>query len=369
MAVPSRLYFRRTAEKPLAGLRVGVKDLFDVKGLRTGGGNKALYSLSSPADESAVAVQKLVHAGAVIVGKNKLSEFAFGGSFSSEHLDYLVPTNPRGDGYRVTSDSSHGSAAAMASYPWLDASLGSDTGGSIRGPVGNNGVHGNRPSLKTVSLKGAIPLSTSFDTAGIIVRDPVLWGDIVKVLCDDELKEFDQYPSKIYIAPTTDRAITGYRETQPELAASMTGFLDTLKDITSGSVDVFAIDTVWEENTPDEAPDGLYLGFLLRGIYQNFTAYEQWTEFGEDFSEKYKRANGGKFPYMIPSSRAGWFNARDNYNDELYQQDLRYTEVFSKWADEYTLRPDEKTCSDALFVYFLTPDSPAFHYKADMSIE
>jgi len=74
VAVPSRSYFTKTADKPLAGVRLGVKDIYDVAGMRTSNGNRAWYHFYPPANVTAVAVQKLVDAGAVIVGKMLTSQ-------------------------------------------------------------------------------------------------------------------------------------------------------------------------------------------------------------------------------------------------------------------------------------------------------
>jgi hypothetical protein len=69
IAVPSRLYYTKTAEKPLAGVRIGIKDIYDIKGLRTSNGNRAWYWLYPPATNTAPPVQHLIDAGAIIVGK------------------------------------------------------------------------------------------------------------------------------------------------------------------------------------------------------------------------------------------------------------------------------------------------------------
>lgn len=111
VAVPSRLHFTKTDAKPLAGVRLGVKDIYDVAGLRTSNGNRAWYGLYPEANETATAVQKLVDAGAVIIGKMKTSQFANGETATADWVDYHAPFNPRGDGYLDPSSSSAGPAA------------------------------------------------------------------------------------------------------------------------------------------------------------------------------------------------------------------------------------------------------------------
>ena len=113
VAVPSRLYFTKTAHKPLAGIRVGVKDIFSIKGIKTGNGNRAWYNLYPSANTTALAVQNLIDAGAVIVGKLKTSQFAIGETATADWIDVHAPFNPRGDGYQDPSSSSAGPAVGI----------------------------------------------------------------------------------------------------------------------------------------------------------------------------------------------------------------------------------------------------------------
>ena len=168
VAVPSRLYYSPTAEKPLAGVRFAVKDIFDVAGVRTSDGNRAYYGLYSPRNASAVIVQRLLDAGAILVGKTKTSQFANGETATADWVDYHSPFNARADGYQDPSSSSSGSGSAMGAYPWLDIAIGSDTGGSIRGPSRSNGLYGNRASHGSVPLTGVMPLAPEMDTAGFL---------------------------------------------------------------------------------------------------------------------------------------------------------------------------------------------------------
>jgi hypothetical protein len=124
VAVPSRLYYSKTVEKPLAGVRLGVKDIYDIAGLRTSNGNRAWYHLYPPANVTGPAVQSLIDAGAIVVGKMKTSQFANGEAATADWVDYHSPFNPRGDGYQDPSSSSSGPGAGEGAYPWLDISIG-----------------------------------------------------------------------------------------------------------------------------------------------------------------------------------------------------------------------------------------------------
>jgi hypothetical protein len=99
VGVPPRLYYTPTAEKPLAGVRLGVKDIYNIAGVKTSNDNRAFYNLYPPANDTALAIQKLIDAGAVVVGKQKTSQFANGEEATADWVDYHSPFNPRGDGY------------------------------------------------------------------------------------------------------------------------------------------------------------------------------------------------------------------------------------------------------------------------------
>jgi Amidase len=127
VAVPSRLYFEKSCERPCAGLRLAVKDIIDLKGLKTGASSRAYTSLYPAKSTSAKTVQQLLCLGFVVVGKLKTTQFADSEWPTCDWVDYHAPFNPRGDGYLSTNGSSAGSAAAVASYDWLDFSLGTDS--------------------------------------------------------------------------------------------------------------------------------------------------------------------------------------------------------------------------------------------------
>lgn len=144
IAVPSRLYYPApTKKKPLSGMRLGVKDIYDLKGVRTSGGNRAYRDLVEPAEESAAALQRLIDMGAVVIGKTKTTQFALGERPTADYVDQLAPFNPRGEGYQHQG-SSVGSGAGLASYDWMNIAIASDTGGSVRLPAMANGLFGMR---------------------------------------------------------------------------------------------------------------------------------------------------------------------------------------------------------------------------------
>lgn len=127
VAVPSRLRYTKSLEKPYAGVRLAVKDIMHLKGLKTTGGSRAYTELYGVREESADIIDRLLGLGFVIVGKSKTTQFADSEWPTCDYIDFHGPFNPRGDGYLTPSGSSSGSATAVAAYEWLDFALGTDS--------------------------------------------------------------------------------------------------------------------------------------------------------------------------------------------------------------------------------------------------
>ena len=152
---------------PLAGLPVSIKDLLDVAGEPTLAGSLVLRD-AAPARSDAPVVQRLRHAGAAIIGKTNMTEFAFSGLGLNPH--YGTPHNPADTSVaRIPGGSSSGAAVSVAAGMCV-AAIGSDTGGSIRIPAALCGVVGFKPTQRRVPTAGALPLSTTLDTLGAITR-------------------------------------------------------------------------------------------------------------------------------------------------------------------------------------------------------
>jgi aspartyl-tRNA(Asn)/glutamyl-tRNA(Gln) amidotransferase subunit A len=151
-------------QPPLKGVPVSVKDLYDTKGIRTTAGSK-VFAERVPREDATV-VKKLKDAGGMIAGKTNMHEFAFGVTTVNPHFG--AARNPW-DRERISGGSSGGSASAVSLGMGL-ASLGSDTGGSIRIPAALCGVVGLKPTYGRVSLRGVVPLSWSLDHPGPLTR-------------------------------------------------------------------------------------------------------------------------------------------------------------------------------------------------------
>lgn len=165
--------------KPLAGLAVSVKDLFDLAGETTAAGSTVLADAPAAAAD-APAVARLKAAGAAIVGRTNMTEFAFSGVGVNPH--HGTPVNPcDGTTPRIPGGSSSGAAVSVATGAAF-VGLGSDTGGSIRIPAALCGIVGFKSTARLVPIEGALPLSTTLDTVCAMtrsVRDAILVHEIL----------------------------------------------------------------------------------------------------------------------------------------------------------------------------------------------
>ena len=166
---------------PYAGIPVSVKDLFDVRGQVTRAGSLVLAGPA--ADRDAAAVERWRQAGLVLIGRTNMTEFAYSGLGVNPH--YGTPANPWDRHRRRVPGGSSSGAAVSVSDEMAYGALGTDTGGSCRIPAAFCGIVGFKPTQHRVSRDGAVPLSKTLDTVGVLARsvgccavlDALLRGD------------------------------------------------------------------------------------------------------------------------------------------------------------------------------------------------
>ncbi|MGQ3030184.1 MAG: amidase [Ferrovibrionaceae bacterium] len=167
---------------PLAGTSFAVKDLIDVAGTVTGGGNPDWAAGRAPAVRSAPVVDALLAAGARLAGKTMTDELAF--SLEGHNHHYGTPINPAAPD-RLPGGSSSGSASVTAAG-LVDFALGTDTGGSVRIPASFCGLYAMRPSHGRLPLDGVVPFAPSYDTIGWFARDAAMLARVGAVLLGPE---------------------------------------------------------------------------------------------------------------------------------------------------------------------------------------
>ncbi|KAI9929447.1 hypothetical protein ASPWEDRAFT_41342 [Aspergillus wentii DTO 134E9] len=370
VAVPSRLYYTPTAEQPLAGLRLGVKDIYHVKGLKTSGANRAYYYLYDTQNVTAPSVQRLFDLGAVFVGKTGTVQFANGDSPTADWVDVHCPFNPRGDGYQSPSGSSSGSGAAIASYDWLDLTVGSDTGGSMRGPAAVQGVYGNRPSTGAVSLDHVLPLGPALDTAGIFARNAALWSKAAAAWYPNFNRSYPSLPQKLYLSRTAwDDEIT------PEANEVLENFVQQLEKFLDVNRTVVDVKEHW--STTHNSQD---INTLLNTTYGFLTSVGQYNNLAKSFFADYAAKYDGRRPFINPNPLARWNWGQANGGNVSYDAAIHNMTVFRNWWQTSGYgRHNNNSCSEGVFVqawstgktdyrnrYFPAPDAPPMGFDDTM---
>ncbi|CRG91694.1 Glutamyl-tRNA(Gln) amidotransferase subunit A, mitochondrial [Talaromyces islandicus] len=366
IAVPSRLYYPApNKQKPLSGVRVGVKDLYNLKGLKTGAGNRAYFSFNPAADDTAESIQHLISLGAVVVGKTRTSQFANGETPTADWVDYHDPFNARGDGYQDPSSSSAGAAAAQSNYDWIDMNIGSDTGGSIRAPAAVNGVFGNRPTQDIMSLNGVVSMSPSMDTPAFVSRsaaDFALWGKAWYSAGNVSLKSYTGFPHKL-IYPidtpgidTTEYPSPGFFPASNEHAQALySNFTQQLENFLNTTKTVFDFYTEYKNHT------GAYPLDSLGAVWGLMTSFEQFSNVVSPFISAYKEANGGDHPYLDPQVALN-MDLAQNTTNATFAEAVANKTTFKNWIDNSVLipRPDAAECSSALLIHPIWPGEPSY---------
>src|SRR5690349_377420 len=189
-----RVHIEGRPDGPLSGLTFAAKDLFDVAGHPTGGGNPDWARGNPVPTRHAWAVQRLLDGGATLIGKTITDEVSLG--IVGENAFYGTPQNPLAPG-RVPGGSSSGSAAAVAGG-LCDTALGTDTGGSVRVPASFCGLYGIRPTHGRIDVTGMLPQAPTSDTTGWFARDAETFARVSSVMLGEAIPA--ALPTRLVVA-------------------------------------------------------------------------------------------------------------------------------------------------------------------------
>ncbi len=211
-----RVHIDGAPDGPLSGLTFAAKDLFDVAGVPTGGGNHDWARVNPVPTQHAWAVRTLLDAGATLIGKTITDEVSLGilgeNAFDGTPLNSLAPD-------RVPGGSSSGSAAAVAAG-LCDTALGTDTGGSVRVPASFCGLYGIRPTHARLNLSGMLPQAPTSDTTGWFARDAETFARVSTVLLGEAPAA--ELPNTLLIA------VDAFGFADPEVAAALKPMVERL---------------------------------------------------------------------------------------------------------------------------------------------
>lgn len=289
--------------RPLTGIPVALKDIVCTKGIPTTCGSNILHNFVPP--YNATVVEKLSAAGAVFVGKANMDEFAMG---SSTETSFFGPTCNPWDLERIPGGSSGGSATAVAADECI-ASIGSDTGGSIRQPAALCGVVGMKPTYGRVSRFGLIAFASSLDQIGPFTKDVEDCAIMMNVLAGYDPRESTSVKMEVPdYRQFIGRDISGWKVgipkeyfvegIDPEVSAAINGAIDTVKKCGGQCIDISLPHTqysvaVYYIIAPAEASsnlaryDGVKYGFRASGERDLMEMYRKTRM--EGFGEEVKR--------------------------------------------------------------------------------
>ncbi|SCV25179.1 related to amidase family protein [Fusarium fujikuroi] len=355
--VPSRLYSIED-DRPLAGKRIGVKDIYDLEGIQTTAGSLAYASLHSKADTTAPALQRIIDQGGVVVGKQKTAQFASPQS-PWDWNDAFYPRNPRGDTFLTCSASSAGSACSIAAYDWLDFAVGTDTGKSIREPAAVAGIFGNRPSQGMISMDNIVTNAFNTDTAGVFARDPVAWAKFAKAWYDPSLHQdtsINGLPAlSVPDAQTFPKRllypVDHLPMQNPAAEAILQKFLDDVADAVGVTVDKINLTQTIEET----------LDRPLQGMLDDLTVlwtHDLITETAEPLISNYSPG----FPPIDEPYRSFFRNAVAD--DSSYKSAMaNRTRDTALWHKQ-VLFSTNSSCSESILLYDIgTGGLPSFREK------
>lgn len=212
-------------QTPLTGALVSVKDLFDVEGYVTRAGSAALIE-AEPAQANAPSVERLVKAGAVLVGHSNQTELAYSGIGMNPYFG--TPANVLYPGTAPGGSTSGGGISVGLGL--CDIALGSDTGGSLRIPAAFNGLVGFKPTQASVPRGGGIPLSTTLDSFGPIARSVADCAEAWRVLADVEAPESAEAEAAFVVSTNFGRT-----ELEPAVEA---GFAEAMARISAAGFQI-----------------------------------------------------------------------------------------------------------------------------------
>jgi amidase len=211
-----RVRIEAATHGPLQGLTFAAKDLFDVAGHPTGGGNHDWARTNPVPTRHAWAVQRLLDAGATLIGKTITDEVSLG--ILGENAFDGTPLNTKAPD-RVPGGSSSGSAAAVAAA-LCDTALGTDTGGSVRVPASFCGLYGIRPTHGRLDLSGMLPQAPTSDTTGWFARDAETFARVSSVMLGEDIPA--ALPSQLIVA------VDAFGFADAEVAAALRPMVDRL---------------------------------------------------------------------------------------------------------------------------------------------
>lgn len=281
--------------------------------------------------------------------------------------DYTAPFNPRGDSYQSPSSSSAGSAVALAAYPWLDFTIGTDTGGSTRHPAGVCGLYGMRLSTNLVSTAGMYTVSPLLDSLGVFARSAHILESVVKVLTapsptppvpsKSPTKYKLLYPTRAKHTKCQDSCRWFPRPGEPGSAADTEDLFEaTIRKLESHlkcTRTSFNLDDLWRRTRP--AGQNKSLNKATGSIYPILSTHTCVRSTVDPFIADYKAANNGRRPFIDSAVQARHDYGRSTTSQQ-HETATQAAKTFARWMWD-TLFAANPSPEDEPFPLLIFPQS------------
>lgn len=273
-------------------------------------------------------------------------------SSNIDRHDYVTPVNPRGDGWQKPSSSSTGSAAACAAYPWIDFTVGTDTGGSIRHPAGVMGVYGFRSSLGLLDDAGVLSVSKRLDALGVFARSAtVLEAAMNALMPAPPLVKSAVWKYKLLYAQRAPAAkphesLKWFPHphqpgVSPRAEHELEVFVQKLEAYLGCTRTRLNMDQLWRDTRPTGQPETL--DEATGKLYTPLVYYQSIRKNIDPFIADYEAKNHGVTPWIDTIVRKRFDAARVGVSLEDYENALKQADIFSDWvhSELFKCEPDE----------------------------
>ncbi|KAF2645931.1 amidase signature enzyme [Massarina eburnea CBS 473.64] len=350
VAVPSRLYFDPSPEKPLHGKRIGIKDNIHLEGVRTSNGNRAYADCYGPQSETAALVKDLIDQGAIIVGKQVLNAFAGSEKPPDQCIDYPAPWNPRADGYQRPAGSTSGGGSSVAGYDWIDYALGTDTTGSLREPARVCGLYGLRLTNRVISAKGFDSNSVEIDSYGYLTRSLGDLWNLVKSSLGSAVSDTSKLPKKLLYP-------TDWFPYQSEEQQALTDeFVKAMEEYLGLQRTEICIAEEWKKTAPESLRDIPISDYLKNSAFWPlyYDSYHNYDQFRADYREKF-----GKEAYVSPSQAWKW-DLGSKITLEERERGLSEINIYKEWVGRHILTTDADGDTETIIILPLGNAEPDY---------
>lgn len=250
--------------------------------------------------------------------------------------------NPRGDGYQDTGVSSVGAGAATAAYDWIDVSICTDTGGSIRIPASKQGVFALRPSFGALSNEGVMLEGEYFDTLGYHTRSPFTLSSFGKTWLDESnlTTNHTRYPRKL-IVPSNLWPVPNNQS-----QAIFAEWIDKLAGYLNATIETTCIGEYW--NTTAKKPGTEFFSYMQQ-VALNLNWKNQIEKVIAPFQQDYAAKFEGRQPFINPFPTARFASVANVTDEDVAESYTRFV-FFREWFGKHVVASDTQSCSESLFL-------------------